>query len=220
MEILHTFIQFVLHIDVHIAEMVVLFGPWVYILLFAIVFCETGLVVTPFLPGDSLVFAVGALAARGSLNIYVIIPLLIVAALCGDNVNYCAGRFFGARLFKNDRSRFFKRKYLEKAHVFYEHHGAKAIVIARFVPIIRTFCPFVAGFGTMRYSLFLSLSAIAAVLWIGLIGMLSFFFGNIAFVKANFGYVVVAIIVLSLLPPLVEWWRFSVKNFLREKIKK
>jgi membrane-associated protein len=177
----------------------------VYAFLFAIVFCETGLVFLPILPGDTLLFAAGALSGSDGLNLGLLFPLFIVAAFCGDNVNYWVGRKFGRKLFSREDSKFFKKSNLEKTEHFFEKHGPKAVIIARFVPIVRTFAPFVSGMGHMHYARFLTYSVIGAVLWVGLGVMAGHLFGGIPFVKKNFELVVLAIVVLSLLPVLIEY---------------
>jgi membrane-associated protein len=172
------------------------------VLLSLVVFCETGLVITPFLPGDSLLFAAGSLIASTSLNVHVLVFSLIVAALCGDNCNYWLGRFVGPKVF-TDRSRWFKREYLLKTHAFYERYGAKAIFIARFIPIVRTFTPFVAGIGAMRYKKFLSCSVLAAIVWVGLLIYTGYWFGSTPFVEQHFSSLILLIIVISVLPGLI-----------------
>ena len=182
------------------------FGRPLYGILFLIVFCETGLVVTPFLPGDSLLFASGALAAVGSLNIHALFLLLTVAAILGDTVNYAAGHYFGEKVFSSD-ARVLKQEYLDRTHAFFERHGGKTIVIARFVPIIRTFAPFVAGAGRMTYRHFLFYNVTGAIAWTASFLYGGYFFGNLPFVKQNFSLVILAIIILSLMPVVVEYWR-------------
>jgi membrane-associated protein len=199
-------ISFVLHVDKHLLELVQNYGGWTYGILFGIVFMETGLVVTPFLPGDSLLFAAGALAGAGALEIRVLIPLLIAAAVIGDNLNYTIGRHLGPRVFRGN-SRFFKQKHLERTHAFYERHGGKTLVLARFVPIVRTFAPFVAGIGRMRYLRFLAFSLGGGAFWVLLFTLLGYFFGGLPVVKENFSIAVLAIIALSLVPMIVETWR-------------
>jgi membrane-associated protein len=198
-----------LHLDRHLNDWAGDLGVWLNVVLFLIVFCETGLVVTPFLPGDSLLFAVGALAVTpGSpLSIAIIVPTLIVAGILGDGVNYHVGRYFGLRLFRNPRSRIFRRSHLEKAQRFYARHGGKTIILARFVPIVRTFAPFVAGMGEMTYRRFAAYNVAGAVLWVGGIVAAGVAFGHLPFVQRNFHYVTVAIIVVSVLPIGVEWLR-------------
>jgi membrane-associated protein len=207
MEFLKKLIDVVLHMSQHLDQLVNQFGPWLYVILFLIIFCETGLVVTPFLPGDSLLFAVGALAARpDGLNVWIVAVSLILAAILGDSVNYWIGKMFGARLPKRF-PRLIKQQHLQKTHDFYERYGGKTIIIARFVPIIRTFAPFVAGVGKMTYSRFMTFNVAGAFLWIGLLVPAGYFFGNLEIVKKNFSLVVLMIIVLSILPAVIEFWR-------------
>ena len=203
MEFLQQALDFFLHLDVHLAEIIERFGTGAYAILFLIVFCETGLVVTPFLPGDSLLFAAGTFAALGALDLWLIVLLLIIAAIVGDTVNYWIGAYIGPRAFKGD-IRFLRREYLERTHAFYEKHGGKTIILARFVPIIRTFAPFVAGVGAMSYPKFIVYNVVGAVLWVGLFVLGGYFFGNIPVVRKNFTLVILAIIVLSVLPIAVE----------------
>jgi membrane-associated protein len=206
-------IDFILHIDKHLVQMVTDYQTWTYLILFAIIFCETGLVVTPFLPGDSLLFATGALSAMDTnpINVYLIIPLLIAAAFIGDNTNYWIGRYLGKKVYEKNY-RLIRRKYLDKTKVFYDKHGAKTLVFARFMPILRTFAPFVAGVGTMNYSRFLTFSIIGNVIWVNLFTWAGYIFADNKFVKNNFSIVIIAIIIISLLPPV-----FAV---LREKFRK
>ncbi len=205
MELLLTFIDFFRHLDQHLVAILSFFGPSTYVILFLIIFAETGLVVTPFLPGDSLLFAIGALiASTGQLNVWLLIFLLTVAAIVGDSVNYAIGHYIGPRVF-TDKFRFLKREYLERTHQFYEKHGGKTIILARFIPIIRTFAPFVAGVGSMTYPKFFSFNVIGALLWVPTFILVGFFFGNLPFVKANFEYVILAIIILSVLPAVFEF---------------
>lgn len=199
--------DFLVHLDAHIAAFLAQHGAWVYGLLFLIVFCETGFVVTPFLPGDSLLFVVGALCATGGLEIGIVIPMLICAALLGDNTNYWAGRWIGPKVFRWEDSIFFSRKHLDRTHAFYETHGGKTIVIARFMPFVRTFAPFVAGVGRMPYPRYLAFCVGGAVLWVVSVTMLGYFFGNIPVVKKNLSVVIFAIIGLSLTPILFEYVR-------------
>jgi len=205
MEFLHQALDVVLHLDAHLNQWAALLGPWVYALLFAIVFCETGLVVTPFLPGDSLLFAVGALTAtEGSvLHLSLILPLLCVAAIAGDAVNYAIGHHLGRRAFSIN-SRFLNHQHLLRTQAFYEKHGGKTIIFARFIPIIRTFAPFVAGIGTMRYSRFALFNVTGAVAWVFLLGIAGHQVGDLPWVKRNFESVILAIIVVSLIPPVLE----------------
>ncbi len=202
-----SFIDLFLHLDKYLADLVIHYGSWVYGILTIIVFCETGLVITPFLPGDSLLFAIGALCAVGSLNPFIIAPLLFIAAISGDNLNYWFGRTIGSKAFSNPESKIFKQSYLQKTQSFYTNYGSKTIVIARFVPIVRTFAPFVAGLGKMNYRVFLSFSVGGALLWIILLISAGYFFGQIEFVKKNFSVVVLAIIAISILPALFETFK-------------
>ena len=207
MELLQQFIDLVLHLDKHLDSLVVQFGPWLYVILFLIVFCETGLVVTPFLPGDSLLFAVGALAARPEgLNVWVLVVSLSMAAIIGDSVNYWIGYFLGDRL-QRRFPRLIKPEHIRRTHDFYERYGGKTIIIARFVPIIRTFAPFVAGVGKMTYSRFMMFNVSGALLWIGLLVPAGYFFGNLPIVRENFSLVVLVIIFLSILPGIIEFLR-------------
>lgn len=208
MEIIQSIIDFILHIDQHLVEIVSNYQTWTYLILFLIIFAETGLVVTPFLPGDSLLFAAGAIIAKpeSGLNIFVMAALLIVAAFIGDLVNYHVGDFIGPRAFSG-RYRFLKKEYLDKTQKFYNKYGGKTIIYARFVPIVRTFAPFVAGVGTMTYGRFASYNIIGAVAWVVSFLFLGYFFGNIPVIRSNFTYVIFGIIFLSLMPPVVEWWR-------------
>jgi membrane-associated protein len=207
MELFATLWDFAVHLDAHLASFVAEHGPWVYALLFAIVFCETGLVVTPFLPGDSLLFVVGALAAAGSMDIVLVMALLVSAALCGDNVNYWVGRWAGPKVFRQEDARWFNRRHLERTHAFYERYGGKAIIIARFVPIVRTYVPFVAGIGTMPYLRFLAFSVAGALLWVVSLCLAGYWFGNLPLVKDNLGAMILVIFTLSVMPIAVEYLR-------------
>jgi membrane-associated protein len=207
MEFLKHLLDFVLHLDTHLSPIIQEYGAWTYLLLFAIVFCETGLVVTPFLPGDSLLFAAGAFAATGALSIWVLIAVLILAAVLGDTVNYWVGHFLGHRLLNARRVRVIKPEHLAYTHEFYEKYGGKTIIIARFVPIVRTFAPFVAGLGSMSYGRFMSYNVLGGVGWVVLCTVAGHLFGNLPVVKNNFSLVVLMIIVLSLLPGIWEVWR-------------
>ena len=207
MELFAALWDFVVHLDDHLAEFVAAHGAWVYALLFAIVFTETGVVIWPFMPGDSLLFVVGALAAVGGMDIVTVMGVLVSAALCGDNANYWIGRWAGPKVFRAPDSRWFSRKYLERTHAFYERHGGKAIIIARFVPIVRTYVPFVAGIGTMSYARFLGFSVAGALLWVVSLCLAGYWFGNIPLVKDNLGVVIVIIIAISLTPIAVEFLR-------------
>ena len=201
---LASLIDFILHIDQHLIELTQTYGLWIYAILFLIVFCETGLVVTPFLPGDSLLFAAGAVAALGGMNVHMAAALLLAAAVIGDAANFAVGKYFGEKLFAKPDSRVFKREYLDKTHAFYEKYGGKTIILARFVPIVRTFAPFVAGMGDMHYGRFIRYNIIGALMWVGLLTYAGYFFGELPVVKNNFGLVVIGIIVVSVLPMAVE----------------
>lgn len=209
MEFIRFVIDFILHIDVHLAELVAQYGIWVYGILFLILFCETGLVVTPFLPGDSLLFVAGTLAAlpTNDLNVHTMVVLMVIAAIIGDAVNYTIGRVFGEKLFSNPDSKIFRRAYLDKTHQFYEKHGGKAIILARFVPIVRTFAPFVAGMGKMSYRHFAAYNVIGALVWVLLFTYAGYIFGNVPFVQNNLKLLIVVIIVVSILPGVIEVWR-------------
>lgn len=207
MEFLQHPIDFILHLDKFLPLLCHEYGIWIYGILCAIIFCETGLVVTPFLPGDSLLFAVGSLAALGALRVEFAIPLLLCAALLGDNTNYWIGRKIGPKVFNSAHSRFFNKEYLDRTHLFYEKYGKAAVIIARFLPIIRTFAPFVAGIGKMRYRIFLVFSIIGAALWVNLFAVAGYYFGNIPFVKQNFSIVVIALVLIPGLPALIEFLR-------------
>ncbi|WP_422824288.1 DedA family protein [Xenorhabdus siamensis] len=202
-------VDFILHIDAYLAELVADYGYWVYGILFLIVFCETGLVVTPFLPGDSLLFVAGALSALDSndLNVHIMVALIIIAAIIGDAINYTIGRIFGEKLFNNPDSKIFRRSYLDKTHQFYEKHGGKAIILARFVPIIRTFAPFVAGMGKMSYRHFAAYNVIGAFVWVLLFTYAGYLFGDMPVVQKNLKLLIVAIIFISILPGVIEIWR-------------
>ena len=207
LDILLYLVDFVLHLDVHLAELVTQYGPLIYAILFLIVFCETGLVVTPFLPGDSLLFAAGALCAVGSMNPWLLGVLLIVAAILGNTSNYWIGRYIGPRVFQWEDSRWFSRRALDEAHAFYEKYGAAALTLARFMPIVRTFAPFVAGVAAMSHGTFQLWSALGGVLWVVIFISAGFFFGNIPFVKSNLALIMIGVIVVSLLP--MVWAAFS-----------
>jgi membrane-associated protein len=207
MELLAALWDFAMHLDAHLATFVAEHGAWVYALLFVIVFTETGVVIWPFMPGDSLLFVVGALAAAGGMDIVTVMGVLVSAALSGDNANYWIGRWAGPKVFRAQDSRWFSRKHLERTHAFYERHGGKAIIIARFVPIVRTYVPFVAGIGTMSYARFLAFSVVGALLWVVSLCLAGYWFGNIPLVKDNLGVVIVIIIAISLTPIAVEFLR-------------
>lgn len=209
MELLQYLIDLFIHLDRHLGQLIHDYGVWTYLILFVIVFCETGLVVTPFLPGDSLLFAAGTFAAlpgpdgRPPLDIGLLILLLSVAAILGDTINYWIGHYIGPRAFSGE-VRFLKKEYLDRTHRFYERHGGKTIILARFVPIVRTFAPFVAGIGAMNYRRFIAYNVIGGVLWVMLFALAGYFFGNLAFVQKRFTYVILAIVVISVLPMVVE----------------
>ncbi len=204
MEFLAKFIDVFLHIDEYLKDIIIQFGPWTYLLMFLVIFAETGLMVTPFLPGDSLLFAIGAFAKTGVLNVWWMVLLLLAAAILGDSVNYAVGHYVGPRVFSS-RVPFLKREHLERTQAFYEKHGGKTIILARFIPIIRTFAPFVAGVGSMTYGRFLMFNVVGALIWVPLFTFLGYFFGGLPFVEQNFEYVILAIIFISLLPPLIEF---------------
>jgi len=206
-ELLSGFADLVLHLDQHLLELAREHGPWIYGILFLIVFLETGVVVTPFLPGDSLLFVAGTLAATGEMDIHLLVLLLITAAILGDSLNYAIGRYLGPRVFKFEDSRFFKKAYIERTHAFFERHGGKTIVIARFIPIIRTYAPFVAGIGHMPYRRFIAFNVGGAVLWVVLLAYAGYFFGTLPIIKNNLTLVILGIIVLSILPGIVEFVR-------------
>ncbi|CCO86845.1 DedA family protein [Erwinia amylovora] len=209
MDLVRFVVDFILHIDVHLAELVAQYGIWIYAILFVILFCETGLVVTPFLPGDSLLFVAGALAALpgNDLNVHTMVALMVVAAILGDALNYTIGRLFGNKLFSNPDSKIFRRSYLDKTHAFYHRHGGKTIILARFVPIVRTFAPFVAGMGKMSYRHFALYNVSGGLLWVLLFTYTGYFFGNLPAVQENLKLLIVAIILLSIFPGLIEVWR-------------
>jgi membrane-associated protein len=206
MDLAALFWDWIVHLDAHLAEFVRLHGAWVYALLFAIVFCETGLVVTPFLPGDSLLFVAGAVAAVGDMNMFAVVATLVAAALCGDNVNYWVGRFVGPRVF-TVRSRWLNARHLQRAHDFYERHGGKTIILARFVPIVRTYVPFVAGVGHMPYVRYLTFCVVGALLWVVSLCTLGYWFGNQPVVKNNLTAVILLIVALSVSPGVIAWLR-------------
>lgn len=204
METLHYFLNFLLHLDQHLLTFVIANGAWAYALLFLVIFCETGLVVTPMLPGDSLLFAAGTIAASANdaLNIHTLFLLLVLASFTGNGLNYLIGRWLGPKVFQSEKSFFFNKKYLDEAHAFYQRHGGKTIILARFIPIIRTFAPFVAGIAAMSYKRFFLYNFFSAVIWIGTLLYVSYAFGNLPIIKNNFSTVIFAIIGLSLLPPV------------------
>jgi len=206
-DLFRLFVDWVLHLDTHLDVLIQTYGTWTFLILFVIVFCETGLVVTPFLPGDSLLFTVGTFAARGSLDLGAAIVVLAAAAIVGDTVNYGVGHFVGPKVFHKENVRFLNRKHLERTHEFYERYGGATIIIARFVPIIRTFAPFVAGIGSMTYLRFIAYNVLGGIGWVVLITLGGYFFGNIPVVKEHFSFVIIAIIVISVLPAVAEAWR-------------
>lgn len=214
MNLLHHLCQYFLHIDQHLAVFVMTYGTWIYGLLFLIIFCETALIILPFLPGDSLIFAAGTLAAQNNdlFNVHLLFILLTAASIIGNGVNYFLGRLCGEKVFQNDRSWLFKKKHLINAHHFFERYGGKAIVFARFIPIARTFVPFVAGMGYMRYRRFLMFNALGAFLWIGSLIYVSFLFGNIPVIKEHFSTVILGIIAISVTPIAVDFLRRRVSG--------
>ena len=212
MELLAQFIDIVLHLDRHLIWVVENYGAWIYLLLFLVIFCETGLVVTPFLPGDSLLFVAGTLAAVGAMYVHGLFALLVLAAFSGDNTNYWIGRFVGPRVFRIERSRLFNPAHLQRTHRFYEKHGGKTVTFARFLPIIRTFAPFVAGIGRMAYPRFLFYSFSGSVFWIGFFVFGGYYFGNIPVVRENLTLFIIGIIVVSVMPGIVEFIRQKTGN--------
>ncbi len=207
MELIINFFNILLHLDKYLNEVIQNYGTWTYLIFFIIIFCETGLVVTPVLPGDSLLFVAGTFAALGSLHVMWLLVLLSIAAILGDTINYWIGNFIGPKVFHMKNSRVFKKEYLDRTHEFYEKYGPITIVIGRFVPIIRTFAPFLAGVGSMTYPRFLTYNVVGGVLWIASFILGGYFFGNIPIVKKNFTFVIVAIIVISMMPTIIEFWR-------------
>jgi membrane-associated protein len=207
MEFIRNIVDLFLHLDQHLGEIIQNYGVWTYTILFLIIFCETGLVVTPFLPGDSLLFAAGTFAARGDMNVLILFVILAIAAIVGDTVNYWIGRYAGPKIFNKENVRFLNKKHLERTHEFYEKYGGKTIIIARFIPIIRTFAPFVAGLGSMSYWRFIAYNVFGGLLWVSICVFGGYFFGNLDIVKRNFSLVVLAIILISLLPIVVEFAR-------------
>ncbi len=207
MELIKDFIDILIHLDKYMNLLIQNYGVLTYIILFLIIFCETGLVVTPFLPGDSLLFAAGTFAAIGSLDVLWLIGLLTTAAIAGDTLNYWIGDFIGPKVFHRENVRFLNKKHLERAHQFYEKYGGKTIIIARFVPIIRTFAPFVAGIGKMAYSRFIAYNILGGILWVAIFVFSGYYFGNIPAVKQNFTVVIFAIILISIMPGVIEFLR-------------
>ncbi len=212
MEFLKYLIDLFLHLDVHLNDLIIQYGTLTYIILFAVIFAETGFVFTPFLPGDSLLFAAGTFAARGSFNENYLFFILAAAAVLGDTANYWIGHFIGPKMFHQENVKFLKKEYLDRTHKFYEKYGGKTIIFARFIPIIRTFAPFVAGIGSMTYSKFILYNIIGAVAWVALMVYAGFYFGNIEFVKNNFSFVLIAIIIISTLPGVIEYFRHRRKS--------
>ena len=211
MSLIQTLIEYILHLDKFLGQIIQQYGTWTYLLLFLVIFMETGFVVTPFLPGDSLIFAAGTFAGMGYLNIAILFIVLCAAAILGDTVNYWIGHYIGPRAFSGN-IRFLKKEYLDRTHAFYEKHGGKTIIIARFIPIIRTFAPFVAGVGAMTYGKFITYNLVGGVLWVALFTFLGYFFGSLPFVRDNFTFVILAIVFISVLPAVFE--------FLRERTRK
>jgi membrane-associated protein len=206
-EFIQLVVSFILHIDAHLLDLFNQYGLWIYGILFLIIFCETGLVVTPFLPGDSLLFATGALVAGSILDVNVMALVVISAAILGNTVNYTIGHFFGEQLFRNPDSKIFRRDYLQKAQDFYARHGGKTIVMTRFVPIVRTFAPFAAGMGSMTYKRFMVYNCVGAFLWVGIFLYAGFYFGNLPVVRKNFTLLIMAILVVSVMPIVYEAWK-------------
>jgi membrane-associated protein len=214
MDIVLTLVDFILHLDRHIAELIADYGTWIYAILFTIIFVETGLVVMPFLPGDSLLFICGAFAARGDMNLWLLMGLLTTAAILGDAVNYSIGRYFGPKVFQWENSRFFNKRAFDKTHAFYEKHGGITIILARFLPFIRTFAPFVAGVAEMTRSKFVSYNVIGAVIWVGSLTVAGYLFGNIPWVEKNLTAIIIALIIIPGLPAVfavINEWRASRK---------
>ena len=207
MELITPYINIFLHLDHYLSSIIQQYGFWTHLILFCIIFCETGLVVTPFLPGDSLLFATGTFAARGELELTVVLALLSVAAIAGDTINYWFGFLAGPKMLERGKIRWVKKEYLDRTHQFYEKYGGETIILARFIPIIRTFAPFVAGIGTMAYPRFLLYNIMGGTFWVVAMTLLGFFFGNIPIVKENFSFVIVVIIVISILPAVIEAFR-------------
>lgn len=206
MEIIKNLIDFIFHLDKHLNFAIQNFGTWTYLLLFGIIFAETGLVITPFLPGDSLLFATGAIAATGAMDVKLLFALLAAAAIIGDSVNYAIGKFFGSHIIERYAGRLIKKEHLDRTHNFYEKYGAKTIVLARFVPIVRTFAPFVAGIGKMSYMRFLIYNIFGGILWVAIFVFGGFYFGNMPIIKSNFTLAIFAIVVISILPVAIEVW--------------
>ncbi|MBP1593704.1 MAG: DedA family protein [Bacteroidetes bacterium] len=214
MEYFQFILDFVLHIDDQLPLLIEQYGTWIYAILFFLIFLETGFVVTPFLPGDSLLFVAGTLAtvSTNHMNIHLLVLMLIIAAVLGDASNYVIGRYFGTRLFSNPNSKIFKQKYLEQTHAFYEKHGGKTIILARFVPIVRTFAPFVAGMGHMSYRHFAHYNIIGGVVWVTLITYIGYFLGSLEIVQKNLEIMIISIVIISILPAIIEIWKNKRKN--------
>ncbi|MFJ3053499.1 DedA family protein [Pseudomonas nitroreducens] len=204
-------IDLILHLDSYLSLAVANYGTWIYAILFLVIFCETGLVVTPFLPGDSLLFIAGAICATGGMDPWMLGGLLLIAAISGDSTNYVIGRTLGKRLFSNPNSKVFRRDYLDQTHAFYERHGGKTVTLARFLPIVRTFAPFVAGMAYMPYARFLFFSVAGSIAWVGGLVTLGYFFGNVPFIKQNLSVMIIAIIAFSLVPMLIGFIRHKMR---------
>jgi len=215
MQILKNMFDLFLHLDEYLAQIITQYGAWTYGILFVVIFVETGLVIMPFLPGDSLLFAAGTFAALGSLNIWFLLGLLMFAAVLGDTVNYSIGRYLGERAYN---IKWIKKEYIDKTHAFFEKHGGKAIFLARFVPIVRTFAPFVAGIGKMSYGYFITYNFVGGVTWVALFTLAGYFFGNIPFVQKNFEFVIIAIILISVLPMAYEWLKSRRETKVEKKL--
>ena len=207
MDFITGFADIFIHLDQHLNMIIQYFGIWTYLIVFLVIFCETGLVVTPILPGDSLIFALGAIAAQGNLEMPQLLAVMTAAAIVGDSVNYTLGKYFGTRIFQRQGKTFFKKEYLEKTQLFYEKHGGKTIFLARFVPIIRTFAPFVAGIGNMHYGRFIFYNVSGGIVWIALFATAGYYFGNMQLVRENFTLFILAIIFVSILPGIIEFLR-------------
>lgn len=212
MELIKTFLDIFMHLDKHLGAVIQEYGIWTYLILFLIIFCETGLVITPVLPGDSLLFAAGTFAAIGAFDVMTLFVLLSIAAVAGDTVNYAIGKRLGPKIFQKEHVRFLNRKHLDRTHQFYEKHGGKTIIIARFMPIIRTFAPFVAGIGSMTYARFIAFNVFGGIFWIAFFIFGGYYFGNIPVVKKNFSLVILVIIILSIMPGVIEYVRHRLRK--------
>lgn len=212
MNLISALIDLVLHLDKHLGILINNYGAWVYVILFLIILFETGLVVTPFLPGDSVIFAASAFAALGSLNIFILIISLMVAAILGDTINYNIGRHLGQKLLSRGDSRFIKKEYIDRTNAYYDKYGGKTIIIARFIPIVRTFAPFVAGIGSMHYKQFITYNSIGGTLWVLVVSLLGFFFGNIPIIANNFSIAIIVMILISILPAIIGLFKEKVKS--------